>query len=376
MNRPFLLLLFWILAVSPLAAGEDRLKAAQGVLKVQGYYFGELDGESSEETTQALKRFQVRNLLPVTGQLDETTAKVLEALGGSKSAPAPVAGAIVADKPASPATAAAKAAADKTTPTLPHPPGGGPGRDPVSKEAAATAAPTSAAAAKSTPAKAAPTPVPLQELAAANAKPSVTVAASTQPVAPRQASPPPVAATPAPAPAVAAAAPAPTAIPRILSATPTPAVVSSAAPAEPSPLSDATRRPPPGTEPVARGAGQPTSDRVTVVSKAQEILSQEGFYKGSINGTRDAKLYQALRQYQSAKGLPTSGELDQPTMDGLGMDRTAYAPPPKIVRQPAPGPRVLRAQRPEQPVVRAQRVQTVEIVETVETVTRRAAVPE
>lgn len=64
-------------------ADESPLRSAQTVLKAQGFYFGEVTGQPSEETTQSIRRFQVRNLLPVTGELDAATVRVLDALGAA-----------------------------------------------------------------------------------------------------------------------------------------------------------------------------------------------------------------------------------------------------------------------------------------------------
>lgn len=84
--RALPVLLVW-LALAPPARADDRVLSAQTVLKAQGYYFGEVDGKTSEETEQALRRFQIRNLLPVTGQLDANTTSVLNALGAAHRPP-------------------------------------------------------------------------------------------------------------------------------------------------------------------------------------------------------------------------------------------------------------------------------------------------
>lgn len=357
-----------MLSSAGLAAADEKLRGAQDVLKVQGYFFGEVNGEPSDETTQALKRFQVRNLLPVTGALDEATARVLEALAAGKkgsSTPAVAAAAATPPPPAAkPSTPPVAPGAGPAKPSLPLPSVGG------------TANPQPPATAAKSPAPAAQAP------AAAPSPATVAVDRSA----------PGVAATPVPAteptPAVVAEA---TPLPTILRATPTPT------------MAVATHRPPPAV-PAAQPApasatigttpGQAISDRAIVVSQAQQILQRQGFYQGAINGARDSQFFRAVQQFQRAQGLAVSGELDQATMDGLGMDRARFAPPPKIVRnapreraprvereqQPelfAVGERVERIERPERPrVVRAERVpqtrraepvRTV-VVETIETV--------
>jgi peptidoglycan hydrolase-like protein with peptidoglycan-binding domain len=70
------------------AAADDAVKNAQTELKSQGFYYGEVNGAFNSETSAAIKRFQIRNGLEVTGTLTEPT---LEALGLVESKKAPVA---------------------------------------------------------------------------------------------------------------------------------------------------------------------------------------------------------------------------------------------------------------------------------------------
>jgi peptidoglycan hydrolase-like protein with peptidoglycan-binding domain len=57
---------------------SDTTRDLQAELKSRGFYFGEVTGTESAETTAAIRRFQIRNGLSVTGKADTTT---LEALG-------------------------------------------------------------------------------------------------------------------------------------------------------------------------------------------------------------------------------------------------------------------------------------------------------
>src|SRR4051794_6112976 len=59
------------------ATADDRLRDAQAQLKSQGFYFGEVDGNEGNETNAALRRFQIRNGLSVTGKLDDETLTAL-----------------------------------------------------------------------------------------------------------------------------------------------------------------------------------------------------------------------------------------------------------------------------------------------------------
>lgn len=67
-----------------LPADEDTLQVQQA-LKTQGFYYGDVNGTPGEETTQAIRRFQIRNALPVTGTLDADTRR---AIGGGPDATA------------------------------------------------------------------------------------------------------------------------------------------------------------------------------------------------------------------------------------------------------------------------------------------------
>lgn len=75
------------LALPLAAAASEQLRNVQTELKTQGFYYGEINGQQTPETTAALRRYQIRNGLEVTGTLDQTT---LDALGlGRGSAPVP-----------------------------------------------------------------------------------------------------------------------------------------------------------------------------------------------------------------------------------------------------------------------------------------------
>ena len=57
--------------------GPDNVRAVQAKLHDSGLYFGEIDGAYSSELAAALGRYQIRNALPITGQLDVETSKAL-----------------------------------------------------------------------------------------------------------------------------------------------------------------------------------------------------------------------------------------------------------------------------------------------------------
>ncbi|MBA2744478.1 MAG: peptidoglycan-binding protein [Chthoniobacterales bacterium] len=72
----FSVLLFGICGVATLLADEN-VRAAQNRLKDGGFYFGEANGEYNAETAAAVSRYQIRNGLSITGELDAETAKAL-----------------------------------------------------------------------------------------------------------------------------------------------------------------------------------------------------------------------------------------------------------------------------------------------------------
>ena len=58
---------------------ERNVRAVQAKLHDAGLYFGEIDGAYSIELAAAIGRYQIRNGLPITGQLDQETSKALGA---------------------------------------------------------------------------------------------------------------------------------------------------------------------------------------------------------------------------------------------------------------------------------------------------------
>jgi len=58
---------------------EGNVREVQTKLRDAGLYFGEIDGAYSSELAAALGRYQIRNGLPITAQLDFETSKALGA---------------------------------------------------------------------------------------------------------------------------------------------------------------------------------------------------------------------------------------------------------------------------------------------------------
>ena len=50
-----------------------------------------------------------------------------------------------------------------------------------------------------------------------------------------------------------------------------------------------------------------------MIQQAQQYLKTAGYNPGRVDGIFDAQTSGAVRQYQAANGIPTSGLLDEPT---------------------------------------------------------------
>lgn len=81
---PFLLVPAFLISF---AVADDQMRDVQTTLKGQGFYYGETDGKENAETGAAIRRFQIRNGLKVTGKLNTETLQTL-GLGQKGAAPA------------------------------------------------------------------------------------------------------------------------------------------------------------------------------------------------------------------------------------------------------------------------------------------------
>ena len=79
MIRSFLLAVALSFSILVSASATDNVRAVQTKLKAEGFYFGEVDGAFSSDLSAAMTRYQIRNGLEVSGQLDEETSKALGA---------------------------------------------------------------------------------------------------------------------------------------------------------------------------------------------------------------------------------------------------------------------------------------------------------
>jgi Putative peptidoglycan binding domain len=74
----------------------------------------------------------------------------------------------------------------------------------------------------------------------------------------------------------------------------------------------------------------PTPDRI---SEIQSALARGGYYKGDPNGKWDSDTVAAMQKFQSANGLDSTGKLDAPTLQklGLGSDIAGVSAPKPVV---------------------------------------------
>ncbi len=77
MKRLLFAFLAIVLTGTSALAADENVRAAQTRLKNDGFYFGEATGVVDSDTSSAISRYQIRNGLPITGQLDAETAKAL-----------------------------------------------------------------------------------------------------------------------------------------------------------------------------------------------------------------------------------------------------------------------------------------------------------
>ena len=98
MKNLFLAAVLVCLAGVQMARADDALKRVQQSLHDQGFYYGAIDGAPGDETTHAISRYQIRNGLAVTGQLNDETVQSINRAGSAvaKSTPG---GKITGDNP-------------------------------------------------------------------------------------------------------------------------------------------------------------------------------------------------------------------------------------------------------------------------------------
>src|SRR5256886_10129685 len=56
---------------------DQAIQNVQQALKDQGFYYGDITGTKDADTTAAIRRYQIRNGLQITGDLNDETLKAL-----------------------------------------------------------------------------------------------------------------------------------------------------------------------------------------------------------------------------------------------------------------------------------------------------------
>jgi len=82
-----------------LARADQMIEGVQQALKDQGFYYGEITGQTNASLTAAIRRYQIRNGLQVNGELNNET---LQSLGINSSASRQPAAKPTASNPAAP----------------------------------------------------------------------------------------------------------------------------------------------------------------------------------------------------------------------------------------------------------------------------------
>ncbi len=74
-----------VMALVQVAWADSAIQQAQETLKEQGYYYGQITGETNADTTAAIRRYQIRNGLQVTGELNDETTRALNSNSSSSA---------------------------------------------------------------------------------------------------------------------------------------------------------------------------------------------------------------------------------------------------------------------------------------------------
>lgn len=82
----FLVSVFCLVAISTVHA-DSTIASVQQTLKDQGFYYGEITGTKDADTVAAIRRYQIRNGLQITGELNAETQKSLGLRGAAPAAP-------------------------------------------------------------------------------------------------------------------------------------------------------------------------------------------------------------------------------------------------------------------------------------------------
>jgi peptidoglycan hydrolase-like protein with peptidoglycan-binding domain len=76
-----------VVCIAGCVHADETIQSVQQSLKDQGFYYGNVTGDKSAETTAAIRRYQIRNGLKVTGEVDPETLHSLNVSSNSASSP-------------------------------------------------------------------------------------------------------------------------------------------------------------------------------------------------------------------------------------------------------------------------------------------------
>src|SRR5205085_463167 len=66
-----------LLASAGIVLADPAIENVQQALKDEGFYYGEVTGQKDADTVAAIRRYQIRNGLQITGDLNDETLKSL-----------------------------------------------------------------------------------------------------------------------------------------------------------------------------------------------------------------------------------------------------------------------------------------------------------
>ena len=84
-----------------------------------------------------------------------------------------------------------------------------------------------------------------------------------------------------------------------------------------------------------------------VIESVQQALKDQGFYYGEITGEMSSDLTAAIRRYQIRSGLQVNGQLNNETLQSLGINSSSAAQPATKLASPSPA----FSRPPEQPPI-------------------------
>jgi peptidoglycan hydrolase-like protein with peptidoglycan-binding domain len=79
------------MAFTAAAFADQSIADVQRALKDQGYYYGEINGQKDADTTAAIRRYQIRNGLQISGDLNDETLKAIKSASANTALQSPAA---------------------------------------------------------------------------------------------------------------------------------------------------------------------------------------------------------------------------------------------------------------------------------------------